>query len=453
MGGPLFQSLTWVLIGLLGALLVAAAVWIVRNQHQARRAGHGRTSSGPPAAGEETPPRDNWPAWETTIHNALMQHGWVEEYFMSAVPAPLRVPAMRRYVQEHPDDALVLIEDPPRIELVNRQRLRTFLRSWKAAWELVESEENFGNVVQELAAQLCDVLGFVHVDEEQRTFRSLHAAVVRAPALRLKVPPRFPIIFVRRREGDQQDLADLRSLMSILDMTSYFALIIDLNDFADRLDPRKNLKNLVRDMIHDFIVLDGQDLRQILIARDPGQRLVEIILQQVDLTVISPYVTSGPVPRNMFFGRDHELKTVLRKIDDTSFALIGGRKIGKTSTLTTIYRLMRESRDPQHILYLDCQSVTDAESFFEAASPGLARVLSPLHGRPRRGTDTQRGASEPPGRRPAGRDRCLFEPRCRARRRPLSRLSRTVPGAALPFRALRRAGVVQPAPCRRLAHV
>ena len=80
-------------------------------------------------------------------------------------------------------------------------------------------------------------------------------------------------------------------------------------------------------------MLNGNDLRQIIIARDPDKRLVEIILQQVDLTVVSPYMTSGPVPENMFFGRDHELKTITRKINDTSFALIGGRKIGKTSTL------------------------------------------------------------------------------------------------------------------------
>jgi hypothetical protein len=173
---------------------------------------------------------------------------------------------------------------------------------------------------------------------------------------------------VRRHEGSPEDLTDLHSLMSILSMTSYFALIIDLNDFAVHLDPRKNLKNLVRDTIHDFIVLNGNDLRQIIIARDPGKRLVEIVLQQVDLTVVSPYVTSGPVPANMFFGRDHELKTITRKINDTSFALIGGRKIGKTSILAKVYRLLSESVARSSILYMDCQSVKTPEAFFEAAT-------------------------------------------------------------------------------------
>jgi hypothetical protein len=130
-------------------------------------------------------------------------------------------------------------------------------------------------------------------------------------------------------------------------------------------------------MIHDFIVLNGGDLRRILIARDPGKRLVEIILMQVDLTVVSPYVTSGPVPENMFFGRDHELKTITRKIGDTSFALIGGRKIGKTSTLVKVYRLLSEHRDPERTLYLDCQSVNNPDAFFEAANT-LWKVDPPI---------------------------------------------------------------------------
>jgi hypothetical protein len=256
--------------------------------------------------------------------------------------------------------------------------MKMFLHSWKAAWELIESDQNFNNIVAEIAAQLCDILGFVLLEQEQRIYHSLHAFVVRAPALRLKVPPRFPIVFVRRREASRQDVTDLRNVMSILNVTSYFALIVDLNDFADRLDPSKNMRNLVQEVIHDFIVLNGHDLRQIVISRDPGKRLVELMLQQVDLTIVSPYLTSGPVPENMFFGRDHELKTITRKIDNTSFALIGGRKIGKTSILAKVYRLLSENGEHNHTLYLDCQSVTHYNSFFEAAN-AIWSAHPPIH--------------------------------------------------------------------------
>jgi AAA domain len=366
MGGTPYESIVGAVVGIAVALLAVAIVHRVRNR---RRPGSSAQASSPgriPAAPASL--EDNWPRWEIGIRDALMRHGWVEEILLNDMPMPLRAQAMRRYVEQHPEHALTFVDDPPRIEPANRARLSDFLHSWRMAWELVDSAEGFDQVIRGITADLCDALGFVYDPEEQRIYRSLHGAVIRAPALRLKVPPRFPLVFVRRHEGNPDDLPDLRSLMSMLDMTSYFALVIDLNDSSDHLDGRRNLRKLVRDTIHDFIVLNGRDLRQILIARDPSRCLVKLILQQVDLTVVSPYVTSGPVPSSMFFGRDHELKTVTRKINDANFALVGGRKIGKTSTLARIYQLLRASRDAAETLYMDCQSVTSHEAFFEAAN-------------------------------------------------------------------------------------
>lgn len=306
-----------------------------------------------------------WTAWENSIRQSLWVHGWVEEDMLLDIPLKERSEAMRRFVEERPDDDLVFRLDPPRIELASPKRMKTFLRNWKAAWETVESEAAFQTIAAMLASLLCDMLGFTMLDA--RTYRDLHGYVVKAPALRLRVPPRFPIIFLRKRDFSPDDINDVRSLMNILNMTSYFALLIDLNDWPSQLDKRKNLKYLVRGAIHDLIVLDGNDLRQIIIARDHEQRLIQIILGQVDLPAVSPYVTSGSVPENMFFGRDNELKTVTRKVKDCSFALIGGRKIGKTSILAKVYRLLSET--PNFFpLYLDCQAVTDYDGFFEAVN-------------------------------------------------------------------------------------
>ncbi|MCR4405575.1 MAG: AAA family ATPase [Anaerolineae bacterium] len=336
-----------------------------------------------------------WAAWENAIRQALWVHGRVEEDMLLDIPLKERSEAMRRFVEERPDDDLVFRLDPPRIELASPKRMKTFLRNWKAAWETVESEATFQTIAAMLASLLCDMLGFTMLDA--RTYRDLHGYVVKAPALRLRVPPRFPIIFLRKREFSPEDISDVRSLMNILNMTSYFALLIDLNDWPSQLDKRKNLKYLVRGAIHDLIVLDGSDLRQIIMARDPEQRLIQIILSQVDLNAVSPYVTSGPVPENMFFGRDNELKTVTRKVKDCSFALIGGRKIGKTSILAKVYRLLSETPD-FFPLYLDCQAVTDYDGFFEAVqsmwevelpsfSPdGFRRLITQLNNDWARGT-------------------------------------------------------------------
>lgn len=307
----------------------------------------------------------NWPKWEPQIHGAFLFYGRIEEEMLPTIPLRHRAAAMERYVQERPTDALVYQTAPPRVELTSPKHFKTFLRNWKAAWEMVEDEGTFRSISSLIARQLCDILGFTMIDS--RTYRSFIGYVVKAPTLRLNLPPRFPLIFIRRREFSSSDIEDLSNFMGILNITSFFALLIDLNDFPEKLEKRKNLRLLVQESIHDFIVLDGRALRHIIMAKQPERRLIEIILGQVDLTVVSPYVTSGPVPENMFFGRDNELKTITRKIKDASFALVGGRKIGKTSTLSKIYRTLAETMD-HFPLYLDCQSVRDYNTFFEAIS-------------------------------------------------------------------------------------
>ncbi len=304
----------------------------------------------------------NWPVWENAIKDALWTYGEANETNLAKLPRRSLARALQRYVEMHSEDALTLQASPVALKFDNHLTAQRFLSHWKAAWEVVESEEAFKSVTSQMVDQLCALLGFSRV--EDRTYQGLIGYVVRAAALRLKIPARFPIIFIPRHDADEQDLGVLRDLMGVMNMVSYFALIVDLRD-APTSDPRLSLKRIVRQAIHDFIVLDGADIRNLLAARDHGRRLVEIILDQVDLTVVSPYVTSGPVPANMFFGRDYELKTIVRTIRDTNFAIVGGRKIGKTSVLARVHQLLQETPEYKPY-YLDCQAVHNYSDFFEA---------------------------------------------------------------------------------------
>ncbi|MGE5262485.1 MAG: AAA family ATPase [Acidobacteriota bacterium] len=303
-----------------------------------------------------------WPEWERVIANTLWTFGQANEINLHKFPRRPLVRALQRYMDQHPDDGLTLQAAPVALKLDSYVPAQKFFSHWKAAWEIGESQEAFASVTSQMIDQLCTFLGFARVDE--RAYRGLIGYVVRAPSLRLKIPPRFPIVFIPHHEAGEKDIGALRDLMGVLNMTSYFALIVDLRDAPDK-DQRQSLKRLVRQAIHDFIVLDGQDMRSLLAARDHAQRLVQIILDQVDLTVVSPYVTSGPVPENMFFGREHELKTIMRTMREKNFAIVGGRKIGKTSVLARVYRLLQEAPEFQPF-YLDCQAVHSDTDFFEA---------------------------------------------------------------------------------------
>ena len=314
-----------------------------------------------PASQEQSWRRD-YPQWETAITQALWKGGEANAANLNKLPRRYLSRSLRRYADEHARDALTLQLAPASLKLDNFATAQKFLRHWKAAWEVVESEDAFNSVTLQIIEQLCEMLGFTRV--EDRSYHGLVGYVVKAPALRLKIPPRFPIIFMPRQEARPSDLGELRDLMNILNMVSYFALVIDLRD-APAEEGRRSLKRIVREGAHDFIVLDGSDIRRLLSARDPSRRLVELILDQVDLTVVSPYVTSGPVPENMFFGREHELKTIVRTVRDANFAIVGGRKIGKTSVLARVHHLLKNSPE-YHPLYLDCQAVHNHTEFFSA---------------------------------------------------------------------------------------
>jgi len=327
-----------------------------------------------------------WTAWHHHIAETLQQREFVTPGMLTQIPRVWRKRALQRYVDEHPEDDLILRESPMQLELAQAARLRSFLKDWELARARLDSPmregyESFERQTSLLTDHLCHILGFTRL--HSRSYKDLYGYLLRAPTLRLRLPPSFPIIFLKRRTFTRQDIEDLISLMSLLEATSYFALLVPFAQVRE-------LRRLVSESACDFIVLSLPDLRRLFMARDPERRLVEIILDQVDITVISPYVTSGPVPENMFFGRDYEIKTITRLIKERNFALEGGRKIGKTSLLHKVHRILSDVGG-YYVLYLDCQAVRDyrslcaaMEAMWQAKAPestptGIQALFAAIH--------------------------------------------------------------------------
>jgi len=112
-----------------------------------------------------------------------------------------------------------------------------------------------------------------------------------------------------------------------------------------------------------------------IIAHNSSRHLVEIILEQgIELSSLSPYVVKGPVPEKMFFGREKEIKTVTQGIQRGDYAIVGGRRIGKSSTLQRVNRLL--NNDPRYQpLYIDCEDKFNYENLFQALADELREPL------------------------------------------------------------------------------
>ncbi len=321
--------------------------------------------------GEQGEIERRWGEWDALIEESLLTHHRVTaEMLAGHIPEGALQLTMMRYVDTHRQQDLVFSQQKSAgghtagaIEPRRRAELERLAENWRFLAERLDETGSATPIAARMTEQLCELLGFSALSS--RTFRSLFGYMVGASTLRLSIPHQFPIVFVLKRNLDGDDVRDIRDLMKVLNATSFFALLIVVGE--DPMDRSQStaLKGLVRSGAEDFIVLDYQDLCRLYLATDAERQLVNTILEQMDLTVVSPYVISGPVSGNMFFGRDYELKAITRTVRDRSFAIVGGRKIGKTSVLRKVHDLLAHTSGFAPI-YLDCQHVITYREFFDA---------------------------------------------------------------------------------------
>ncbi len=335
--------------GLLLGVGAAGAQWLGRIRSRRQR-------SAPLEHGEER--------WDDIIAGTLLRHQQVTPELLERIPAQARVRAMIRYVDAHSEQALDLYEHPPLIAPAHGDRLRQFIDMWSRLVDDLNGKVAAAGASR-LVEHLCALLAFEPI--EHRVRGPLAAYMVEAPALQLSLPARFPIILLLKADVTRDDLPTIRALMSALKAVSFFALLIPVADPPDGINPGNALQALQRASTEDLVVLDYAALCGLHLAADPQAHLVQSILGQVDLSVVSPYVQSGPVPMHMFYGRDHEIKLILRTLQDRSCAILGGRKIGKTSVLNSVYHQLQRmgSFAPS---YIDCHHVTNYQAFFQALS-------------------------------------------------------------------------------------
>jgi hypothetical protein len=245
------------------------------------------------------------------------------------------------------------------------RRLAKLEMMWSALSLDAIDEERFVSAAKAIArGPLREAVGY-RIEHSIHYLKGTVGYMVDAPFMWIRVS-RFPILFVAY-DGRNQDLLDtVVQQLEIAKATEFFALLIVVPPRGNTTGSEAaELNQIVADSVyrHDFIVLDHQHLVRI-IAENSSRALVEIILElRIELLAsLSPYVVNGPVPDSMFFGRDSQLKTISQGINRTNFALVGGRRIGKSSVLLRLRRLLGD--DPRYRpIYIDCEARLDYENF------------------------------------------------------------------------------------------
>ncbi len=137
-----------------------------------------------------------------------------------------------------------------------------------------------------------------------------------------------------------------------------------------------------------FVFLDVPQLTSMALQPDPQRQLINHAFNIVGRHSFTPYRLAGSLAAGspLFVGRASEISTVLSSLDTQDHAILGSRRIGKTSLLKQIhYRLLnRSEHEKLPVLFIQLQDRSRVQDFYrqvkrqlhETGHPDLAQQLS-----------------------------------------------------------------------------
>jgi AAA+ ATPase superfamily predicted ATPase len=186
---------------------------------------------------------------------------------------------------------------------------------------------------------------------------------------KLRLSSRTPVIWVQTKDLDgvssQHMMESLSDVLRERNLTRQIVLvIIDGNSFP--LFRHKTTLN------YNLVLIGAEEQKNVLHSRRPTGELLDIISAQVPISYLSPYETRAPVTGSRFFGREHEISRILSN-PDTNHAILGIRRIGKTSLLRETERILLEQEAAARVVYLECSDLLSTDDYIRE----VVRKLNP----------------------------------------------------------------------------
>lgn len=128
----------------------------------------------------------------------------------------------------------------------------------------------------------------------------------------------------------------------------------------------------------NVVLLDTEFVRQLATStKSPRELLATRVLEQSDLVKASPFVLNSTTPSRMFYGREEEEAIMASTLISNSVALLGSRRIGKTSLMRHVSRRLESAG--YRTYFGDCQTVKDWDGFARLAKRNWGiKVQSPF---------------------------------------------------------------------------
>ena len=277
---------------------------------------------------------------------------------LEMIPSRQRQQVVNQYITKSEIDVIV---ESGFIKLRNIERFDECRRIWqKVVTAVNKSAKEFQDSAIKLVDILCEATGMKRQAGKGEEHEMAWGVMVDVSQLGLGKLPFVPIVLYSVLQLNE---ADLNSLTVLFNRLSYYS-----ESFAIMIvKEAEEVKKLIDASIyaHNIVVLDESMLLEIFAAKHPVKILCAEILKQIDLTIVSPYGTVGPVSGNMYFGRISEERQVIRTISHDSITIVANRRVGKTSFLNHIAKKLEPNPDFV-TFYFDLQYIFDYDEFYDA---------------------------------------------------------------------------------------
>ncbi len=214
---------------------------------------------------------------------------------------------------------------------------------------------------------LSDELGYIV--SRRKAALGYHLFSVDLSSWKLRLSSKTPVIWVQRRDLEcsqpQHLLQSLADVIRERNLSRQTVLVLLDGD-------SRPLLRFTSSPIHNLVIAGCEEQEQILQSRRPSGELLDLISAQVPISTLAPYETRAPVTGSRFFGREYEMSRILGN-PDTNHAILGIRRIGKTSLLREIERILMEEQEAANVVYLECSDLLTTDDYIRE----VVRKLNP----------------------------------------------------------------------------
>ncbi len=214
---------------------------------------------------------------------------------------------------------------------------------------------------------LSDELGYAV--STRKAALGYHLFSVDLSSWKLRLSSKTPVIWVQRHDLEnsqpQHLLQSLGDVIRERNLSRQTVLVLLDGD-------SQPLLRFTSSPIHNVVIAGREEQELILQSRRPSGELLDLISAQVPISTLAPYETRAPVTGSRFFGREYEISRILGN-PDTNHAILGIRRIGKTSLLREIERILVEDQDASNVVYLECSDLLTTDDYVRE----VVRKLNP----------------------------------------------------------------------------